>query len=96
MKNAGAFELPMQSGTWLAKWVILRHDQSDRLVKKKGPKSGLCVHFFDTSTKLSPQVVLLVTLNFRYSASADLTFGDLYNHFCVENLTFLSLYPWGH
>ena len=45
---------------------------------KKGALSGL----FDISMKLSTKIVLLVTLNFWYSASADLNCGDLHSqHF---------------
>ena len=32
-------------------------------------------------------------INFLYSVSVDLTFGDLYNHFCVENSAFLLISP---
>ena len=40
---------------------------------------------FHKAMKLSTLIVVLNTCIFRYSAIADLTFGDLYGHFCTEN-----------
>ena len=44
--------------------------------------------------KFSTQIVFLVTSVFWYNVTPDLTFGDLYSHFCVENLEFLFISPW--
>ena len=59
--------------------------------KGKGGEA-LCA-LFDTSMKLSTRIVFPVTLNFWYSASADLTFGDLCSHFCVKNSVFYLYIP---
>jgi len=39
--------------------------------------------------KLFTQIVFLMT------SITDLMFGDLYGHFKTENISFLSLLPWG-
>ena len=51
---------------------------------------------FDTRMKFSTQNNTPGDINFfNNSATLDLTFGDLYNHFCVENSAFLFISAWG-
>ena len=55
--------------------------------RKHYSRAALYQHcaLFDTRIKFSTQIVFLVTSVFWYSAIPDLTSGNLYSHFCVEN-----------
>ena len=51
--------------------------------------------FCDKSTKFGTEVASHITIKSGYWGITDLTFGDLYGHFCEQSFSFLYLSPLG-